>query len=256
MDNSPRDSEILAEILGERARRDAEAEGADLDPATAPEPEELLDLLEDRLPPQEARRLERRVLADPEAAQALLDLAELAEAEASAGAGRPPEVATHAGWRDFQSRLEEKERKPRRTPPWLMAVAAALLVAAVGLSAWVWTFRDDPAPTLVANLPTLELAADVRGEETVVPLAPREPLRLVLAPAERCPTYRASVQWTGPAGATWTRPVEGLVRDRLGRVTLLLSGEPGAYTLALSGCDPPRELESHRFRIVPESDGG
>lgn len=253
MTRDPRGSEILTELLAEHARKDAEAEGADL--GSAPEPEELLDLLEDRLPPEDAERLERWLIADPEAARSFFDLADFAEAEAAAGAG-PPEVATHAGWRDFQSRLEEETPgSSRRTPPWLMAVAAGLLAAVVGLSAWVWTLRD-AEPPMVAQLTSLELAADVRGDEAVVPLAPGEPLRLVLAPAERCPAYMAQIRWTGPSGASRSHALEGLVRDDLGRVTLLVSAEPGAYELELSGCEPPRQLERHRFRVVPESDGG
>lgn len=256
MKRDSRDAEFLAELLAEQAREDAEAEGADL--GSAPEPEELLDLLEDRLPPEDAERLERRVIADPEAARAFLDLADFAEAEASMGAERPPEVATHAGWRDFESRLqEETPGSSRRTPPppWLLAVAAGLLAAVVGLGAWVWTLSD-AEPFAVAHLTSLELAAETRGEEAVISLAPGAPLRLVLAPAERCPAYRASIRWTGPSGASRSRTLEGLVRDDLGRVTLLVSGEPGAYVLELSGCEPPRELERHRFRVVPESDGG
>lgn len=254
MERSPKDSETLAEILAQSARDDAEA-GPDSTPA--PEPEELLDFLEDRLPPEEARRLDRRVVADPEASRALLDLADFAEAETSAGSA-PPEVATHAGWRDFQKRLQEAEptrARPTPAPPWLMAVAAGLLVAVVGLGAWVWTLRQPP-PLVVAQLESLDLVADVRGEETVVPLAPGVPLRLVLRPEERHAEYRAEIRWTGPAGETDRRVEEGLVRDDLGLVTLLLSGRPGEYELILSAGDPPRELERHRFLVGPESDGG
>lgn len=257
MERSPKDSETLAEILADHARRDAEALQGDGGSTPAPEPEELLDLLEDRLPPEEARRLERRVLADPEASRAMLDLADFAEAETSAGSG-PSEVSVHAGWRDFQTRLRDEEptrARPTPAPPWLMAVAAGLLVAVLGLGAWVWMLRQ-PQPLVVAQLESLDLVAAVRGEETVVPLAPGVPLRLVLRPEERHAEYRAEIRWTGPAGETDHRIEEGLVRDDLGLVTLLLSGRPGAYELILSAGDPPRELERYHFRIVPESDGG
>lgn len=253
MTNTPKDPETLRDLLAEHARRDADTQ------EPAPEPEELLDFLEDRLPPDEARRLERRVLADPDAATALADLADFAEAEKTAGSS-VPEVATHAGWRDFERRLEtagtaEAASTPKnRPPPWLSAVAAALLVAVLGLGAWVWTLRS-AEPLWVANPESLTLVA-ARGEEAVVSLTDGAPLRLVLSPTERCPTYRASIERSGPGGETSSRSLAGLVRDERGLVTLLVPGESGAYSLTLSGCDPPRDLETHRFRIVPESDGG
>lgn len=248
MDRSRREDEALAELLAEHARREA----ADAEPGASPtpEPEELLAMIEDRLPPETARRLERRLIADPDAARDLLDLADFAAAEAAAGS-KPPEVATHAGWRDFRRR-HLAPTEPRRPPRWLGALAAALFLAVVALGGWVWMLRGaGQTSEVVANLETLELATATRGDDPAVTLPAGAPLRLVLAPEERCPEYRAEIARDGGSGDPWSRTVEGLRRDPLGRVTLLLPGGWGSYSLVLSGCDPPRELERHRFRIVP-----
>lgn len=250
MNESRREDADLAELLAEHARREA---GADQPgPPPTPEPEELLAMIEDRLPPDAAQRLERRLIADPDAARDLLDLADFAAAEAAAGTA-PPEVATHAGWRDFQRRLAAGAARRRRPPPWLGVAAAALFIAVIALAGWVWRLRTaEPAPQVVANLATLELATATRGDDPVVALPAGAPLRLVLAPEERCPEYRAEIARDGGSGDPWSGSIEGLRRDPLGRVTLLLPGGWGSYALVLSGCDPPQELERHRFRIVAE----
>lgn len=250
MNESRREDAALAELLAEHVRRETGDDRASRPPTL--EPEELLAMIEDRLPPDAAQRLERRLIADPDAARDLLDLAEFAAAEEAAGT-TPPEIATHAGWRDFERRLAAGAARRRRPPPWLGVVAAALFIAVIALAAWVWRLRSaEPVPEVVANLASLELVAATRGEDPVVALPAGAPLRLVLAPEERCPEYRAEIRRSGAAAAGWSRGVEGLRRDALGRITLLLPGEPGSYSLDLSGCDPPRELERHRFRIVAE----
>lgn len=267
MDDRARDLDLLTELLADHARAEAadgEAAAGDL------EPEEMLAFLEGRLEPAAAARLERRLVADPEAARSLLDLADFAAAEASAG-DTPREIATHAGWRDFQERLGKPAAPARRTPPFLIALAAGLFVAVVALAGWVWTLSGagpaglaGPAgPAVLGNLASLELGAGLRSDDlATAAVAPGAPVRLVVAPLERCPEYTAEIRREGSGGAAWSHTESGLVRDRLGLVTLLLSAGPGNYELTLTGCEPPRALESHRFRIVPpgatgaEGDGG
>jgi hypothetical protein len=136
--------------------------------------------------------------------------------------------------------------------PALSALAAALLIAAVGLGvrvAQLESERDRP----IGNLASLELAAATRADrEPTVELAPGEPVRLVLAPAERCDDYAAAL--TGPTPGD-RRTIAGLERDQLGLVTLLLRPQPGSYSLRLLGCQPRRELESYGFRIVRPAGG-
>lgn len=233
------DREALIAALAEQAR--SEASGT-----PEPEPEELLDYLAGRLAPEDEERIARRLAADPDATRALLDLAELEAAEAEAGEG-PADLAAVASWRDFRDRLPDATLRPRRFPPVLSVIAASLLVATLGLGSWVLKLQgklDQP----VANLPSLELPSDSRaGEERSIEIEPGKPLRLVLAPAERCPGYSAEL--TGP-GRGDRRIIEGLERDELGRLTLLLRPEPGSYGLRLSGCEPRRVLEEHGFRVT------
>jgi hypothetical protein len=233
------DRDALLAALAEQARSDAPG-------APEPEPEELLDYLADRLAPEEAQRIERRLVASPAAARALLDLAELEAAGAAAGE-RPTEIPVRAGWRDLQDRLPEARPRPRRPPPFQSMIAAALLVATLGLGARVWTLQEE-LHRPVANLASLELLSDSRaGEDRSIEVAPGQPLRLVLSPAARCPTYSAEV--AGPRSGD-RQTIEGLERDERGRLTLLLRLEPGSYGLRLAGCAPRRTLEEHRFRIA------
>jgi hypothetical protein len=210
-----------------------------------PEPEEILDYLAGRLSPEEERRIDRQLAASPAAARALLDLADIEAAGAAAGS-QPAELAVRAGWRDLRSRLPDRTSWTHRLPSILSSVAAALLIATLGLGTWVWRLQGE-LNRPVANVRSVELAAETRaGAELAVDLAPGAPLRLVLAPEERCPSYAAEIEGPGLRD----HRVEGLKRDDLGRLTLLLRGRPGSYRLRLSGCAPSRQLEEHRFRIT------
>jgi hypothetical protein len=245
----PTDLEALTEVLAERAR-----EGA------GPEPEagELLDYLEGRLRPEAEEAMQRRLVASPEATRKLLDLADLTEAGAAAG-GRatgeaeeaPADLAVHAAWRDFRKRLPSGERTPSRggtRHPWLVALAATLFVAVLGLGARVWQLERGAGPgaeLLVANLETLELDEPVRSDRVPTKeLEPGEPLQLVLFPAERCPSYRAEL--AGPSDLIALR----LERNELGRVSFLIPGKPGRYTLQLFGCEPESHVSTYGFEIV------
>ena|SRR6185295_10351709 len=243
---SSTDREALIAALAGQTRRDAAGE-------PEPEPEEFLDYLAGRLAPEDEQRIARQLAADPAAARALLDLAELEAAGAAAGE-RPAEIATLAGWRDFRRRLTPSVwYLPKSLTPLLPAIAASLLVATVGLGSRAWWLQgklDRP----IANPVSLELPSGSRAaREPVAMVPPGEPLRLVLAPAERCPGYTAEVE--GPRSGD-RQTIEGLERDELGRLTLLLRLEPGSYGLRLLGCEPRRELEEHRFQITSAGRGG
>jgi hypothetical protein len=238
------DAEALIAALAEQARS-AAGETPD------PEPEELLDYLAGRLAPEDEQRLGRELLVSPAATGALLDLADLEAAGAVAGEARPAELAVRAGWRDLEGRLPIAAPRSRRPPFWLAAVAASLLVTTAGLGSWVWRLQDELRRP-IANVKSLELASGSRaGREPAVALSPGAPFRLVLDPAERCPTYTATIEGPGDGDR---RTIAGLQPDERGRLTLLLRGRPGSYRLSLAGCEPRRELEEHPFRIT--ADGG
>jgi hypothetical protein len=242
------DRDTLIETLAAVARRDA-PEGPE------PEVEALYDYLAGRLPEEAERRLQRRLVAEPALARKLLDLQELAAAEAAA-ADAPADLAARAGWRDFQARLSTAAPVPARTrrpPAWLTAAAAALLAATVGLGGWVWRLETRGGRP-VANLKTLELAA-VRAAPGSTALAAGEPLRIALRPEARCASYAAAVAGPRPGDLVEVPP---LVADERGLLVFLLPPlAPGAYTVLLSGCEPGREPERFPFRVVrPGEPGG
>lgn len=239
MNRSPQtDPEALIAALAESSR-----DGA---PAGEPEPEELLDYLEGRLSPADEERVARQLTASPEAARALLDLADLEAAGAAAGT-QPAELAARAGWRDLERRLPAAA--PRRRPPtWLSTLAAVLLVSTVSLGGRLWKIAGERSRP-VANVKSLELSPPGSRRATTEPAAalpPGAPLVLVLDPAVNCPSYEATI--TGP-GDHGRQTAPGLEQDARGRLTFLWQPpRPGDYTLRLTGCG--RELEEDSFRIT------
>jgi hypothetical protein len=242
----PTDPEALVAALADAARR---ADAA----APEPEPEELLDYLAGRLAPEAEERVRRHLVASPDAARALLELAELEGAKeraATADRTAPADLVARAGWRDLQTRLRPAAGSRRGwLTPSLAAAAAALLVTTVGLGLRLRDLqrtRDLP----VANLTDLELGAATRaGAEPTATLPPGAPLRLVLQPFAVCDDYEAVLSGPAPGeGET----VRGLRRDPLGLVTVLLRPEPGSYALQLRGCEPRRLLEEHDFVVARE----
>lgn len=237
------ETEALIAALGERAARDAPPAAA-----PTPDPETLLAYLAGELPADEETRLQRRLVADPEAARALLDLEELEQATAAAADERPPELATGAAWRELRARLRGIGRG--RAVPWLGAIAAALLVVTVGLGVRVVDLERQRGGA-VAGLQTVDLISG-RAAADSVELASGTALRLVVRPPEpRCESYRAQIG--GPRQETLS-----LTPNPLGNLeVLLLPPVPaGSYSLRLTGCDPPRELAEHHFAISRPDTGG
>lgn len=245
--------ERLADLLAEDARQRAatqEPKGLGHDQLSD---DELVHYLEGELEPAQEARIQTLAVSDPEVAQRLLDLQDLLAAE-TAPAAAAEDLATAAGWRDFQARRREpgqaatlpSQRLSRQLSRRLFPWAAVLLLAAVNLGGWM-TYTSRLAPRLVANLTSLQLAEPGRSESPpVAEVAEGEPLRLVLRPEARCESFRALVR--GPEKGP-PREVPGLLLDDLSLLTLLLPVQGGDYRLELFGCDPERPLEEYRFRV-------
>lgn len=243
------DEKALIAALAEQARGDA-PEGP------APEPEELLDYLAGRLAPEDEQRIARQLAADPAAARALLDLAELEAAGAEAGE-RPTDLSAVASWRALRDRLPGGPARPGRLAALLPAVAASLLMTTLGFGSWTWRLWGELHRPIV-NVVNLELVSGIRADgEKIRELPPGAVLRLVFPSAESCASYAAEVEWPRSGDR---QTIEGLERDESGRVTFLLRRPKlGAYRLRLLGCEPRRGLEEHRFRLtapVKEGPGG
>ena len=261
------DEEALRAALAERALEDAAAapraasgSAAGTRPP-APDPEELLDYLAGRLAAEDAQRVERRLVADPEAARALLDLAEFEAAAREAGAAgggtggegggeaRPVDLAVRAGWRHLRGRLAAEaapSRRPGSRAPWYLA--AALAVVGLGLGYRAWQLQEELGrPVAVAVSLDLHAGTRAGGAGPEVELAGGWRLLVVIEPAARCDDYRAVIERT-EGGDRVTVP--GLVRDAQGVVMFHWTPAPGAYTLTLSGCGGGGEPEEHRFRVA------
>src|SRR5947208_7978389 len=114
-------------------------------PEPHPEPELLAAYHAGELTEPEERRLQDHLVGCPECAALLLDLDGLSDPAFGAGSLAPADQ--EALWRSLQAEIRKEEPAPlapvvplrRRTlsPTWLPALAAALLVATTGLSAWV-----------------------------------------------------------------------------------------------------------------------
>lgn len=256
------DAEALRAALAEHARDNAPA------PAPEPDPEELLDYLAGRLGPEDARRIERRAVADPETARALLDLAEFEAAERAAdeaaegaegaegmGAAAPAaDLAVHAGWRDLRNRLGAERPPARRTRPAPWLVAAALGVLAVGLGHRASRLEEQLGrPVAVAASLDLHSGGRSAAPPAEVAVAEGAWLELAIDPPERCDRYDAALE--GP-GAGERLAVGDLRWSAPGLVKLALPAAPGDYRLVLSGCEPRRELDEYRFRVTPPPPAG
>lgn len=240
-----RDREALIAALAEEVRSGAGGE-------PPPEPEKLLDYLAGRLDAQEEERLSRYLTANPEASHALLDLADLEAAGNEAGE-RPAELAAVAGWRDLERRLPEAAPSHfRRFQTLLTSIAAALLVATVGLGTWGWhNYGELHRP--VANLQSLQLSETRAGTEPVVPLAPGAPLRLVIRHRStvRCPDYEAVLEGPKPGDRL---TIQRLTPDERGNLNPMLYPKRGSYSLQLYGCEPRQEAGNYRFTVKPDGD--
>jgi hypothetical protein len=222
-------------------------------PEPHPEPKMLAAYHAGELTEPEERRLQDHLVGCPECAALLLDLDGLGRPEFGAGSLAPADQ--EALWRRLQSEIRQEEPPPapvvplrRRaaSPRWLQALAAALLVATLGLSAWVASLRRtvDALSRPQANALVLDLdAGTARGEGDVRPawVIPRDVrlFTLILSPpGPRSTRYRVAIERTG-GGEVWSGE---LVPNEVGSLSLILSRHgiaPGDYRVRLLG--PGRE---------------
>jgi len=221
-------------------------------PEPHPKPKMLAAYHAGELTEPEERRLQDHLVGCPECAALLLDLDGLGRPEFGAGSLAPADQ--EALWRSLQAEIREEEplapvvplRRPIASPRWLPALAAALLVATLGLSAWVASLRRtvDELSRPQANALVLDLdAGTARGEGEVRPawVIPKDVriFTLILSPpGPRSTSYRVAIE---RAGGGEVRSVE-LMPNEVGSLSLILSRRwigPGDYRVRLFG--PGRE---------------
>ena len=216
-----------------------------------PEPETLAAYHAGELPEDVARRLQDHLLACRECAALLVDLDGLGDP--GFGAGSLPAADQDDLWSRLQEEIQEAEPealapviplRPRAAPQprWLMALAASLLAATVGLSAWVVSLRHTveslgaPEP----NAPVIDLYAGAsRSAGSPQPGAtiPRDFrfFTVILHPPHSRSTkrYRIEISRAG-GGSVWSR--DGVAPDPLGPLPLTLARSligPGEYRIRL-----------------------
>jgi hypothetical protein len=237
---------------------------------THPEPETLAAYHTGELGESEAQRLQDHLLACRECAALLVDLDGLADP--GFGAGSLSAADQEALWGRIQEETGQAEgpmpaivpfRRPSRFAPqprWLQALAAALLVATVGLSAWVASLRRTvealgrPEP----NAPVIDLysgASRSAGSPQPVAVVPRDFrfFTVILHPPHSRSTNRYRVEITrAGGGSVWSR--DGVAPDPLGPLPLTLTRSligPGEYRIRLfDGTGNPREpLVDYGLRV-------
>jgi len=221
-------------------------------PEPHPKPKMLAAYHAGELTEPEERRLQDHLVGCPECAALLLDLDGLGRPEFGAGSLAPADQ--EALWRSLQAEIRKEEplapvipmRRQSAASRWLPALAAALLVATLGLSVWVASLRRtvDELSRPQANALVLDLdAGTARGEGDVRPswVIPKDVrlFTLILSPpGPRSTSYRVAIE---RAGGGEVRSVE-LMPNELGSLSLILSRRwigPGDYRVRLFG--PGRE---------------
>lgn len=239
------------------------------EPADHPTPDQWIAYHRGELPAAEEERLQEHLVR----CRDCFDLAEgaAAFAEPDGEPGRGEDVETAAVWRLLRPQLDpaphppprnvrEISESPRRQPGLGMrfppyALAASLLVAVVGLTAWNLQLRSavDALRAPRPNVPLFQISGGERpaGEDLTVTAGPRV---LVFHPAEELPVYRLVIRDAATGrelSSHELRPDEDLA------LTLDLPEglRPGTYRLELwdgSGGPP----ETHLLRVTEAGRGG
>jgi hypothetical protein len=233
-------------------------------PEPHPEPEVLAAYHAGELTEPEERRFQDHLLGCPECAALLLDLDGLSDPGFGAGSLAPADQ--EALWRSLQAEIRKEEapvplapvvplRRRTLSPPWLPALAAALLAATIGLSIWVVSLRSkvadlsqaQPNPAVVQLFP-ITTRSKLGSQSMVVPADASRRFTLLLyipEPPKGATQYRAEVVRGGKVlkevpGLVFQKDLDGVtlewLRDEIG---------PGDYRLRLfgsAGKGAPEEL--------------
>jgi hypothetical protein len=222
--------------------------------------DELVAYHAGRLSGEEEQRVQDHLVACRVCADLLLDLEGLADANFGAGSLSAADQADL--WRHVQAEIGKEELAPvvplRRptsfaaSPRWLQALAASLLVAAVGLSLWVASLRSTlgelSQPQL--NTPFLDLYQPPRSEGTPLHVVPPEArvFTLSFSPPEAEARYGLEIARAG-GGTVWRGG--SLAPDSSGSLTLTLSRrilERGDFRVRLLDAKGER-IEEYALRV-------
>jgi hypothetical protein len=215
------------------------------------EPDEIAAYRAGELPSDEEERVREHLVLCRDCAELLLDLEALGDPDF--GAGEPWSAADAATvWEGVEAGMKQAERAtvvpfrrgaPMARPPrWLHALAACLLLAVVGLSAWVVTLRGELS-RMQPNAPVLDLYPEGslrRGAASVEGVAGTE------VPAD-AQLFTLHLLNPAPQAAHESYEVEilGAGDDPVWRDRSFRPNSTGSFTLALSR----RALGTGDYRI-------
>lgn len=227
------------------------------------DPDELAAYHAGELPPEAESRVQDHLVACRECAGLLLDLDGLGDP----GFGRDealPAGAADAIWEGVRERLGREEAQviplaarpareiPPRSPRWLQALAASLLVAALGLSFWAAslyrTVEELSRPQ--GNAPVLDLRSlTARGEGDPPPAvevpADARLFTVILHPPRQTlqDEYRVEIARAG-GGTVWSEG--GLRPNPFGSLSLILARRDlgsGEFRIRLFGAGPESTVQ-------------
>lgn len=216
--------------------------------------DELVDYHAGGLTPKDRDRVQEHLAACPECAGLLLDISSFQEPAPAAS-----EFEVAAVWRGVRERTGEPAvvARPSRSPRWLQAVAASLLVATVALSFRAVSLgrQLDEARQPQINAPVQDLRAPSRGAGSPAVTLDLEAgtrlFTLVVQPASRedHPDYEAALL-RADGSEVWRG--RGLRKNRFGSFTLTLSRDlagPGSYVVRLFGLDGERRVPLGEYTL-------
>ncbi len=217
---------------------------------THPAPEELLDYHLGDLAAADRERIQDHLVLCETCSRTVLDLESFPDVEPAREVDRLSQFELAADWKRFRERTSAEPFRPAAQPRFAWALAASLLVAALGLSVWGVRLREQVrelsgprTDVFVADL--VPLGLEVRGPEAgevvrVPAWAGRVLLLLNLAGRPSYPEYEVHV--LAPAGdAVWSR--RGLRPSLDGTFALEVPAD-----LLAGG--------AHRIRLLGVGDGG
>lgn len=247
---------------------------ASADAGEHPDPERLAAYHAGELPEEEAQRVQDHILVCRECAELLLDLEGLGDPASGQDVDIPASTG-EAVWERLRQEIRAGARpetvvpfSPRRRsapPPWMSALAAALLVAVIGLSVWVaslrQTVRELSAPEV--NAPVLEPVPSGIGprEGGPAPVAEEVPsgvrlFALILSPVRRGDFQDYEVE-ISRAGGGVVRRQAGLRPNVYGSFSLIVTRSSlgaGDYRVLLYGIGSGGQRESlgeYALRVAP-----
>jgi putative zinc finger protein len=233
-----------------------------------PEPDELAAYHAGELAPPEERRIQDHLASCRECASLLLDLEGLGDPSFGVGSGL---AGKEEVWRRLRAEVESskeggaapaavvpfRRRTLSTSPRWLQALAAALLLATLGLSQWVVSLRqavqEQRRPQIAKTLPLSSHA--VRGEERdramrTIHAGDSVLLSSILIPLwSRSTRYRVVIA-RSDGSEVWS--VAGLAPDRRGWLAPVVlpphALSPGDYRIRVLG-EGGEPIEEQPLRV-------